>query len=148
MGHGAQEVGIVCGRCETFSPMGEARCRACDHDLSLFSADQPGFGRPSIVPVPVPIPAVSFGRSHSGEIRGVSGPTAERVSQPPAASQEEQMDQARYYVCESCMTPVPSGHKFCGRCGSPVPDTILHMSPSFYSDMQDAAKSRLILIRG
>ena len=58
------------------------------------------------------------------------------------------MDQARYYVCESCMTPVPSGHKFCGRCGSPVPDTILHMSPSFYSDMQDAAKARLILIRG
>ena len=58
------------------------------------------------------------------------------------------MDQARYYVCESCMTPVPSGHKFCGRCGAPVPDTILHMSPSFYSDMQDAAKARLILIRG
>lgn len=58
------------------------------------------------------------------------------------------MDQARYYVCESCMTPVPSGHKFCGRCGAPVPDTILHMAPSFYSDMQDAAKARLILIRG
>lgn len=58
------------------------------------------------------------------------------------------MDQARYYVCESCMTPVPSGHKFCGRCGAPVPDSILHMAPSFYSDMQDAAKARLILIRG
>ena len=58
------------------------------------------------------------------------------------------MDQARYYVCESCMTPVPSGHKFCGRCGAPVPETILHMTPSFYSDMQDAAKARLILIRG
>ena len=35
---GALEVGIVCGRCETFSLMGEARCIACGHDLSLFSA--------------------------------------------------------------------------------------------------------------
>jgi pSer/pThr/pTyr-binding forkhead associated (FHA) protein len=58
------------------------------------------------------------------------------------------MDQARYYVCESCMTPVPSGHKFCGRCGSPVPDSILNLHANFYSDMQDPAKARLILIRG
>jgi len=58
------------------------------------------------------------------------------------------MDQARYYVCESCMTPVPSGHKFCGRCGAPVPDAILHMAPSFYGEMQDPAKARLILVRG
>ena len=58
------------------------------------------------------------------------------------------MDQARYYVCESCMTPVPSGHKFCGRCGAPVPDTMLHQPVEFYSDMQDPAKARLILIRG
>jgi pSer/pThr/pTyr-binding forkhead associated (FHA) protein len=46
------------------------------------------------------------------------------------------------------MTPVPSGHKFCGRCGSPVPDTILNLQANFYSDMQDPAKARLILIRG
>jgi hypothetical protein len=58
------------------------------------------------------------------------------------------MDQARYYVCESCMTPVPSGHKFCGRCGSPVPESILTLHASYYSDMQDPAKARLILIRG
>ena len=58
------------------------------------------------------------------------------------------MDQARYYVCESCMTPVPSGHKFCGRCGAPVPDAMLHQPVEFYSDMQDPSKARLILIRG
>ena len=58
------------------------------------------------------------------------------------------MDQARHYVCESCMTPVPSGHKFCGRCGTPVPEHILHLSANFYSDMQDPGKARLILIRG
>jgi pSer/pThr/pTyr-binding forkhead associated (FHA) protein len=144
MGDGALEVGIVCGRCEAFSPIGEARCIACGHDLSLFSAAHPSSRPPSIVPVPV---HVEIARSHLGEIRGVSGLKADSIG-PLAASQEEQMDQARYYVCESCMTPVPSGHKFCGRCGAPVPDTILHMSPSFYSDMQDAAKARLILIRG
>ena len=27
------------------------------------------------------------------------------------------MEQARNYVCRSCSTPVPTGHKFCGRCG-------------------------------
>jgi pSer/pThr/pTyr-binding forkhead associated (FHA) protein/ribosomal protein L40E len=144
MGHAALEVGIVCGRCETFSPMGAARCRACDHDLSLFSADQPSLRPGPIAPL---LEGRDKARSNSGEFRGGSGLKA-GVASPSAQSQEEQMDQARYYVCESCMTPVPSGHKFCGRCGAPVPDTILHMSPSFYSDMQDAAKARLILIRG
>jgi pSer/pThr/pTyr-binding forkhead associated (FHA) protein len=62
--------------------------------------------------------------------------------------QEKPMDQARYYVCESCMTPVPSGHKFCGRCGASVPDHAVHINPDFFSDMQDPSKARLILIRG
>src|SRR4051812_27910190 len=105
MGHAALEVGIVCGRCEAFSVMGTARCRACGHDLALFSADQPSYGSPAIVPVPVP---PEKARSQSGQFGGVSGLKAGDTSRPPAASQEEQMDQARYYVCESCMTPVPS----------------------------------------
>lgn len=58
------------------------------------------------------------------------------------------MDQARYYVCESCMTPVPSGHKFCGRCGAAVPEAMMSLEASLYSDMQDPAKARLILVRG
>lgn len=57
------------------------------------------------------------------------------------------MEQARNYVCESCMTPVPSGHKFCGRCGTPVPEYILHLQTKFFSDLQDPAKARLVLIR-
>ncbi len=146
MGHGALEVGIVCGRCETFSPMGNARCPACGRDLALFSVDQPSLRAAGSEPAP---DVRDEARSKSGEFEGGSGLKAGGASAPATArSQEEQMDQARYYVCESCMTPVPSGHKFCGRCGAPVPDTILHMSPSFYSDMQDAAKARLILIRG
>jgi pSer/pThr/pTyr-binding forkhead associated (FHA) protein len=58
------------------------------------------------------------------------------------------MEQAKYYVCASCMTPVPSGHKFCGRCGTPVPEHVLHMQVDYFSDMQDPEKARLILIRG
>ena len=58
------------------------------------------------------------------------------------------MDQAKYYVCNSCMTPVPSGHKFCGRCGAPVPEEILTRKVDYFSDMQNPEKARLILIRG
>ena len=58
------------------------------------------------------------------------------------------MDQAKYFVCQSCMTPVPSGHKFCGRCGAPVPEDALTLRTDFFSDMQDPEKARLVLIRG
>ena len=58
------------------------------------------------------------------------------------------MDQAKYYVCKSCKTPVPTGHKFCGRCGEPVPEEVLTMQVDFFSDMQNPEKARLILIRG
>jgi len=58
------------------------------------------------------------------------------------------MEQARHYVCKSCSTPVPQGHKFCGRCGESVPPEILTARTMFFSDMQNPAKAKLILIRG
>ena len=58
------------------------------------------------------------------------------------------MEQARNYVCKSCSTPVPQGHKFCGRCGESVPPEILGARTLFFSDMQNPAKAKLILIRG
>lgn len=58
------------------------------------------------------------------------------------------MDQARHYVCKECSTPVPSGHKFCGRCGAVVPPQILELRTDFFSAMQTPGKARLILIRG
>jgi pSer/pThr/pTyr-binding forkhead associated (FHA) protein len=63
-------------------------------------------------------------------------------------SQEELMEQARTYVCKSCSTPVPLAHKFCGRCGDAVPPEILGARTMFFSDMQNPAKAKLILIRG
>lgn len=58
------------------------------------------------------------------------------------------MEQSRYYTCHSCMTPVPTGHKFCGRCGTNVPDDELNIQARYFSDMQDPTKARLVLVRG
>lgn len=58
------------------------------------------------------------------------------------------MDQVKHYVCTSCMTPVPRGHKFCGRCGAPIPEDIINLRIKFFSDMQNPEKARLLLIRG
>lgn len=58
------------------------------------------------------------------------------------------MDQAKHYLCWQCYTPVPSGHKFCGRCGAEVPAEIINARTIYFSDMQNPAKARLVLIRG
>jgi pSer/pThr/pTyr-binding forkhead associated (FHA) protein len=58
------------------------------------------------------------------------------------------MDQAKHYICRSCMTGVANGHKFCGRCGAPVPEEALTLQTRYFSDMQNPDKARLILIRG
>jgi pSer/pThr/pTyr-binding forkhead associated (FHA) protein len=58
------------------------------------------------------------------------------------------MDQVKHYVCDSCMTPVPRGHKFCGRCGAVVPEDAANLKVKLFSDMQNPDKARLLLIRG
>jgi hypothetical protein len=56
------------------------------------------------------------------------------------------MEQARHYVCKECSTPVPSGHKFCGRCGAVVPPQILDLRTDYFGAMQTPGKARLILL--
>jgi pSer/pThr/pTyr-binding forkhead associated (FHA) protein len=63
-------------------------------------------------------------------------------------SVEELMDQAKNFVCRSCSTPVPVGHKFCGRCGAAVPPEILGARTQFFGQLQAPGKAKLILIRG
>ena len=58
------------------------------------------------------------------------------------------MELARNYVCKECSTPVPSGHKFCGRCGGAVPTEVVELQVRFFGAMQAPGKARLILIRG
>ncbi len=63
-------------------------------------------------------------------------------------SLEELMDQAKNYVCKSCSTPVPVGHKFCGRCGAAIPPDIMNARTQFFGQLQVPGKAKLILIRG
>jgi len=63
-------------------------------------------------------------------------------------SLEELMDQAKNYVCRSCSTPVPMGHKFCGRCGAAIPTDIANARTQFFGQLQVPGKAKLILIRG
>jgi pSer/pThr/pTyr-binding forkhead associated (FHA) protein len=58
------------------------------------------------------------------------------------------MEQARHFVCRSCSTPVPIGHKFCGRCGAAIPPEILGARTQFFGQLQAPGKAKLILIRG
>lgn len=132
------EIGIVCGHCDTWNAMGVARCPTCNNDLSLFAR-----GRPvSEPPRPTPGAAKIPGARGSAPKRS---PPAKNLS---ALSQEELMEQARNYVCRSCSSVVPTGHKFCGRCGTGVPPEILSAQTLFFGDMQNPAKAKLILIRG
>ena len=110
-----QGIGIACGRCDTFSPMGAKHCPGCGTELL--------------------------------DPRKASRPYISRASEAKP-SQEELMEQARNYVCKECSTPVPSGHKFCGACGTTVPDEIQEMQTEYFGAMQAPGKARLILIRG
>jgi pSer/pThr/pTyr-binding forkhead associated (FHA) protein len=58
------------------------------------------------------------------------------------------MEQAKNYVCKSCSTPVPMGHKFCGRCGAAMPPEILAARTQFFGQLQVPGRAKLILIRG
>jgi pSer/pThr/pTyr-binding forkhead associated (FHA) protein len=57
------------------------------------------------------------------------------------------MEQAKHYVCQSCSTHVPRGHKFCGKCGTPVPADVLAAVTRYFGDMQNPAKAKLVVIR-
>ncbi|HXS17920.1 MAG TPA: FHA domain-containing protein [Polyangiaceae bacterium] len=58
------------------------------------------------------------------------------------------MEQAKYYPCAACQSPIPPGHKFCGRCGETTPDPILHLATNYFGDLQDPSKANLVVIRG
>lgn len=63
---------------------------------------------------------------------------------------EALMDQARSYVCKNpvCRTPVPPGHKFCGRCGESVPREVLGAQTLLLSKMLEPGKAKLVVIKG
>jgi pSer/pThr/pTyr-binding forkhead associated (FHA) protein len=126
------EIGIVCGRCDTFAAFGTSTCTSCANPLALGGAAEP--------------------KTHATrEVVSQNGaPSATRSTGKSSKqkSVEELMDQAKNFVCRSCSTPVPLGHKFCGRCGAPVPPEILNARTQFFGQLQAPGKAKLILIRG
>jgi pSer/pThr/pTyr-binding forkhead associated (FHA) protein len=102
-------------------------------------------------PIPPASPSSPSSRSPDASASPQPPPASQRGGAPldfSRLSQEELMEQARNYVCRSCSSGVPSGHKFCGRCGAAVPPEILNAQTLFFGDMQNPAKAKLILIRG
>jgi hypothetical protein len=227
------ELGVVCGTCDTYAPVGARFCPSCSGPMTLLSGDLTVPATPmmleertepmtadamvadAIVPRAPAMPVIQelgpprkmtkeFGKTsdpttvkrmdpvdslgavlnESLRPRGSRSPfprrgiveKSERRSMrpdprvdPPAAgsergslegrglrrggdaarmSLEELMEQAKNFVCTSCSTPVPMGHKFCGRCGAGVPPEILATRTQFFSNLQAPGKAKLILIRG
>jgi pSer/pThr/pTyr-binding forkhead associated (FHA) protein len=175
-----QDIGVVCGQCDHWNPLGTSVCPECSNELTLFGPPRtspppppravrasPSTMAPQASPKPVtmgppapPNPKPAQGRpSLEGKpleekpgpkATGRSGAYSFAAAKSEFAdfSQEELMEQARNYVCRSCSSGVPTGHKFCGRCGTGVPVEILNAQTLFFGDMQNPAKAKLILIRG
>lgn len=130
-------IGIVCGKCDGFNPVGAPRCVMCGTYITASQAGEPD------------APPASVGaKPGSGTVDVGASSEGHSTSAASAAGQEEDMDQASYYVCTECSSPVPSGHKFCGACGGAVPDPVQHLSTDYFGAMQQPGKARLILIRG
>jgi pSer/pThr/pTyr-binding forkhead associated (FHA) protein len=144
--------------------MGTARCSVCSNDLALFTPPRksptsrgvPTQASPvAQAPPPPPLKEGPPGRtvsspynlSATADLKSAAGQAAAH-REFAELSQEELMEQARNYVCRSCSSGVPTGHKFCGRCGTAVPPEILNAQVLFFGDMQNPAKAKLILIRG
>jgi len=119
-------IGIACGSCDTFNPVGTAGCSTCGHALSLMSAVVPDTDRPSAATADQFTPAVEAN----------------------PLSEEALMEQVRNYVCRECSMPVPSGQKFCGTCGASVPIEVIELQIKYFGPMQTPGKARLVLIRG
>ena len=206
------EIGIVCGRCETYAVMGTVTCVSCGHALAFEGVGGPASdasfappttpeafepaqaahaaqaktdvlpsSRPEAAPKAPPISSAGTAATGAGPIRRRSDPRLDPRAEPspsdppprsvrggvgsspsgepgrgyptPAKSSkgksvEELMDQAKNFVCRSCSTAVPLGHKFCGRCGAAVPPEILQARTQFFGQLQAPGKAKLILIRG
>lgn len=125
--------GIVCGKCDRLNPIDEQDCGECGSSLKLVQTDS------TFVHVDM-----SDAGAPEVAVPGQNDP-------PPEAAQQEAegepMEQARHMICSSCYSPIPSGHKFCGKCGTVVEDSG-QAEPNFFGDMQTPGKAKLILIKG
>jgi len=126
------QAGIVCSACSWLNEFDRTTCEDCNNELTLLleqSEEKP--------------------TADSGEEATKSG--SERADRPSESVEQEAegkpMEQARHFVCKSCYSPVPSGHKFCGKCGTSA-ENPAGDAPEYFGDMQTPGKAKLILIKG
>jgi pSer/pThr/pTyr-binding forkhead associated (FHA) protein len=199
-----REIGIVCGRCESYSPLGATTCLSCANPLAIEPPHRTGTSAPppttrdplhvlmaanggatpidplndtdelaahaedididinitEAVPsddlggTSIPAEVASNGVQAAAHVdqhpspRRSSGQLSAQLKSSKSRNLEELMDQAKNFVCRSCSTPVPVGHKFCGRCGAAVPPEIMNARTQFFGQLQAPGKAKLILIRG
>lgn len=144
-----ERIGIACGACDTFAPIGASWCPGCGRSLWETSAASE---EPALDGTTAETPAADAVLGHEGDLTPTPAPTeparAGRVSPATRSAEEESVEQSRYYTCGECSSPVPPGHKFCGACGTTVPDSVLERRVEYFGTMQAPGKARLILIRG
>ncbi len=161
------DVGFVCGRCDAYAPLGAKACTSCGEALGFTTEPAGGDSRvarpklPRRAPAraghePVAVPPTPVASAQVAEVRSSGARKDEPANQfvgpvkIPArfAVTEALMDQARSYVCKKCYSPVPQGHKFCGRCGEPVPREVLTAQTLLLSKMLEPGKAKLVVIKG
>ncbi|MDO9016273.1 MAG: FHA domain-containing protein [Deltaproteobacteria bacterium] len=161
------DVGYVCAHCDCYAPLGATICPRCARALGF---DEPGPTIPparfSVAPPPEPeelieadpLPSLDHVLEPTFPTLGEAAPAPRsEPAAPPVGPHkiplrfvptEALMDQARSYVCKKCYSPVPQGHKFCGRCGEPVPREVLGAQTIMFSKMLEPGKAKLVLIKG
>jgi pSer/pThr/pTyr-binding forkhead associated (FHA) protein len=122
--------GIICGECDRLNSYNQSSCEECGNDLTLLGVEKT-----------VEEPPEKSKKVDSGK---VATPLSDAAQQE---AEEKPMEQARHKVCASCYNPVPTGHKFCGKCGAPADDKV-GTEPEFFGELQVHGKAKLILIKG
>ncbi|MBN2716625.1 MAG: FHA domain-containing protein [Deltaproteobacteria bacterium] len=117
------KAGIVCGKCDQLNPVESRECNACGSTLELSAS----------------------GSRTASDLQSDENVGLRDVVQD--GKEDDAMEQAKHLVCGECYTPVPSGHKFCGKCGSSLDNNIIK-DPNYFGELQSPGKAKLILIKG
>ena len=162
------DVGFVCGRCDTYAPLDARKCSCCGAALGFATTDDAPGDAVAASPARVaPGERAALAALFGEQLPELPPVDDEALTVPPPPRVEPQkifvgpikiparfvlsealMDQARSYVCKKCYSPVPQGHKFCGRCGEPVPREVLTAQTLLLSKMLEPGKAKLVVIKG
>jgi pSer/pThr/pTyr-binding forkhead associated (FHA) protein/RNA polymerase subunit RPABC4/transcription elongation factor Spt4 len=146
------DIGFVCDRCSTFSPLSQTSCPVCGAPLAVVGQTGTA-GAPTPMPAalaPAGFPGAAVPAAPTAPTAAAAAPAGpSHVKEPP---KESTMSATR--PCPNCGTHIPVEFRFCGACGSavePVPDQAQAAGGGrtmFFGAMQQTGRARLILIKG